>query len=484
MRIRALLVICTVGTMLADGARASIASAAVRVPDDAAYTVQLATGPGARVWRGTESIAFRNTGAAALDVIWVRLWANGLGGCRRPGITVTDVTGGVAGDPTVRCTAVPVTLDAPLDPNATTTIAMTIAIRPPAFNYRFGRANGVTRLGNALPILAVDDAEGWHLDPYTVGGESFYSMTSDWHVSLTVPPDLDTPATGALESTAPTSDGRVLRTYRADDVRDFAWMAGHFRTVARTDAHGTLVRVWYERGDIRPVTVRRLLGRAVLSMDTFSAAYGAYPYPEVDVVMLTSFAVFAGMEYPQLVMLIPNPIVISHELAHQWWFGIVGDDEYTEPWVDEGFATWAMFQPDRPIVGCAMFRWPNDRVRISSSMRYFDRHYDDYWVAYYQAACALGRLAKIFGLHRFVHILHDYAQDHWLGVTTTSDFQSAIEAAAAADGVAFRPATFWARWRIGPAPTASVAVSGGAGVTFDGSPAAATWRQLRGRGWG
>ena len=45
-------------------------------------------------------------------------------------------------------------------------------------------------------------------------------------------------------------------------------------------------------------------------------------------------------------------------------------------------------------------------------------------------------------------ILHDYAQDHWLGVTRTEDFKAAIEAAATADGVAFDPTSYWATWRV------------------------------------
>jgi hypothetical protein len=60
----------------------------------------------------------------------------------------------------------------------------------------------------------------------------------------------------------------------------------------------------------------------------------------------------------------------------------------------------------------------------------------------------LADLADRFGLDRFVQILHDYAQDHWFGVTRTEDFKAAIEAAAIADGLPFNPATYWAAWRV------------------------------------
>jgi peptidase M1-like protein len=448
-------------TLLAElGASATagpaVADPVVRTPDDAVYTVDLSTNRGGRNWTGSESVTFTNTGGQALDEVWFRLWANGPTGCRDPGITVSNVTGGTADDPTVGCTALHLTLDTSIAPGASASVSMDIAITPPAANDRFGWYLHTSRLGNALPILAVNDDEGWHLEPYFSSGESFYSLVSDWTVTLTVPSDLETPTTGALDSVASTGANREARTYVANDVRDFAWEAGPFAHAGATDALGVRVRLWYLSEFLPRKNAHRLARRAAKIMDTFSDAFGAYPYAEVDVV-ITTFDTFGGMEYPQLVMTIPSTFVISHELAHQWWYGIVGDDEYEDPWIDEGFAQWSTYLPlhgprnwpPDPFVGCPPFTWPDDQVRISSGVDYFSVHPEDYWVVYYQGACALGHLAKDFGgLDPFLAVLHDYAAAHWLGVSTNADVMSTIETAAASANLGFDPVKFFDRWRI------------------------------------
>ena len=205
--------------------------------------------------------------------------------------------------------------------------------------------------------------------------------------------------------------------------------------------------------------------------------------------MIAGFKTFAGMEYPQLIFSIPDRLVIAHELAHQWWFGIVGNDEFEDPWIDESFAQWSMFLPFErnrfwpplPWVGCPMFSWPNDQVRVSSSMDYFLEHPEDYWIPYWQGGCALAHLAKDFGLERFLQVLHDYAADHWLGVATTADFQAAIEAAAAADGLELDPSKFWARWRIERPAGASTDLASDAG---SGTGPPRTWSIARAPSWG
>lgn len=446
------------GVVCAPSAAADpVVEARTATPANAMYTLDLSTPGGGRNWTGSETVKFENTGASALEEVWFRLWANGTTGCSDPGIVVSNVTGAIAAAPSVACTALELSLPQPLSPGETATVTMDLAIRLPAANGRFGWYQRTGRLGNAVPVLAVNDDEGWHLDPFFDSGESFYSLVGDWSVTLEVPADLQTPATGALASATALGHGREARVFVARDVRDFAWEAGRFDHVRTQDEHGVIVRLWYRDGLLSDRGARRLVRRSAGIMDTFSAAFGAYPYPEVDVV-ITSFDLFSGMEYPQLVMTIPSPLVISHELAHQWWYGIVGDDQYEDPWIDEGFAQWSMYLPfasspsgwpPLPFVGCRMYEWPNDVVRLSSGVDYFDAHQEDYSIPYLQGACALARLAQDFGgLRPFLEVLHDYAAAHWLGVTTNADFMAAIAAAASARGIDLDPATFFDRWRI------------------------------------
>ena len=81
-------------------------------------------------------------------------------------------------------------------------------------------------------------------------------------------------------------------------------------------------------------------------------------------------------------------------------------------------------------------------------MAYWNAHTNQYWVIYDGGGCLLANLAHRFGTTRFVNILERYAADHWLGVARTTDFQAAIEAAAAKHLPGLDMDAYWATWRV------------------------------------
>jgi hypothetical protein len=443
---RRLLPLVLVALLLAPAAPAH-ADDPVRNPGDPSYRVRLSSGPTGRVWRGTERITFTNLDVAPLSSIYLRLWSNGVEGCRAHAIVVADVRGGTAGALDERCTVLPIELDQPVVAGGTATLSFRLTIDLPRRNDRFGFYRGLSLLGTALPTLAIHDDAGWHLPPFVDLGESFYSIVGDYEVTLDVPRGLDTPTTGVAVAEAG-RPGRRITTYRADDARDFAWAAGRLAHV-RARSGQTAIVVSYQPDGISRARARVALRHARDSLDTFSGAYGTFPYPEMDVVV-TAFATFGGMEYPTIIFTNPDRLTVAHEIAHQWWYGIVGDDEYTEPWLDESFATWSQYLPFGGWTECPDgVDFPSDASRITNDMGYWRTHMDEYWVVYGGGGCLLADLASRFGLDRFVEVLRGYAQGQWLDVARTQDFKDAIEAAAAADGLSdFDPDTYWPAWRV------------------------------------
>jgi aminopeptidase N len=191
-------------------------------------------------------------------------------------------------------------------------------------------------------------------------------------------------------------------------------------------------------------------GKAIMA--AHAEAFGAFPYPEVDVVV-GNFTRFGGMEYPTLVMQDPSVGVLVHELAHQWWFGIVGDDEYTEPWLDEAFASYATdryFGSDGE--GCQL-NWPSETARVTNSMEYWDLHTTEYFATVYGiGACSLHDLGRVLGAKRMAKFIRSYAIDHALAWSTTNAFKRAAQAVADTlpDPVHLRP--FWRQHRIDDVP--------------------------------
>ena len=446
-RLRALLSISLALTFLTPSptATADPAIPVIRNPGSPSYVVSLRGDALGHVWRGEESITFTNLEAEPLATIWLRLWSNGVVGCDPQAIAVAGMHGGTPGDLSHRCTALPIDLDTPVAQGAEATISMRVTIDLPRKNDRFGYHGGLALMGTALPTLAVHDDLGWHLDPFVDLGESFYSIVGDYRVTLNVPRTLRTPASGVAVATQ-TDGGRRVTMYVAHDVRDFEWAAARLATV-RGRSGGTEVVVSYRPLDLTRRAAKTALGYSVASLDAYSAGFGTFPYPEMDVV-LTSFAAFGGMEYPTIIFTNPDKITISHELGHQYWYGIVGDDQFSSPWLDESFATWTSYLPFGAWKKCASYRWPSNGARITNDMGYWKAYPAEYDTIYSGGGCLLANLADTFGMARFVEILHDYAQAHWFGVTRTEDFKAAIEAAALADGLAFDPATYWDHWRV------------------------------------
>jgi hypothetical protein len=424
---------------------ASAADSVVRNPGDPFYQVSLRTGPQGRVWAGTVQISFANLEQAALSQVYLRLWSNGVDGCATPAITVWELEGGTLG-PGFDCTEVAVALDKPLAHGERATLSMRLRIVLPRRSDRFGIQSGLALVGTALPTLEVHDDLGWHHDPFEDLGESFYSVVGNYRVTLVAPAGLDTPATGVEVGRQEQPGGFVATTYAASDVRDFAWAAGRFETVEGSSGP-TEVVVSYRAGAVTSQQARNMLAAAQKSLATFSSSFGAYPYPELDVV-LGGFPSFGGMEYPTIVFSEVDRYTVAHEIAHQWWYGIVGNDQYASPWLDESFATWSEELPFDPWPSCAGYAFPSSAARLSNDMAYWGGHPGQYDTVYDGGGCMLANLAGRFGLARFKGILRDYAASHWLSVARTEDFTAAIEEAAAEYLTGFDAAAFWDRWQV------------------------------------
>ena len=415
----------------------------VRTPDNLAYTVSLSSDATGATWTGTERVSFTNVAPTALSEVYLRLWDNYHGSC--PSVTpikVSNVTGGTAGALEVGCTALKITLPAPLAQGQRGTISFALSIAVPNGSDRFGRSGAYAYIGNALPVVDVRDARGWQLSPYTNNGEAFYTLAADFSVALDHPSSLTVPATGTSVDT-PGGTGRTVTTATATKVRDFAWAAGPFNSSGTTTPAGTRVNTYWTAA-ISASIAASLQSTSATAIDAHASRFGAYPYGEVDVVLDNTFW-FGGMEYPGFVLDSPSTTAAIHELAHQWWYGIVGNDEYADPWLDESFADYAT-DLARGIngTGCWNPVWQSSAERISNPMSYWDAHPSRYGtVVYGYGRCALHDLRRLIGSTAMSTMLRNYASSHWYGVSTPADFKAAAQAATTVDLT-----SFWTTHRI------------------------------------
>ncbi|GAA1697959.1 M1 family metallopeptidase [Kribbella yunnanensis] len=404
-------------------APSSLLMATPPAPGAPSYEVSLTGTPDGRTWSGRETVSFTNTAAEALPEVYVRLWGNSRG-CGS-----VEVLGGTA----LRdCTVVKFSLPKALKPGERTSISFDVKLTAPDREDRFGRSGEFSFFGNALPVLAVRDATGWHLERDMGIGESFYTVAADFAVRLTHTGNIAVPSTGV------TTDGVAI----AKQVRDFAWAAGPFRSTSVTSPGGVTVRTW-ATPMVTAAAVDAARADAAAALDEFGRRFGAYPDHELDLVLNDRWTKFSGMEYPGFVLLISPNSPVVHEVAHQWWYGIVGNNEYADPWLDESFATYAtdVFE-DNHRVGC----WPGTLpVAITRDMGYWGAHDSSYGTfVYTYGSCMLHELERLIGTPVMDRLLASYAKANWHGVVTPADFKTAAQAASSVD-----LAPFWRTHGIG-----------------------------------
>ncbi|MCX5201294.1 M1 family metallopeptidase [Streptomyces sp. NBC_00237] len=429
------------------------AQAQAATPDRPSYDVRLRSDADGTTWTGRQTVSFRNSARTPLRFVDVRLWGNGHpdDGCGTPGkpspVRVSKVAGGTPHPLTVRCSALRIDLKKPLPYGARANVSFDVAITVPDRVHRFGRDGAHRYVGNVLPLLSVQDAKGRHLDPDVGFGESYFTLAGDFRVALDHPDSLKVPATGTTTRRAG-APGRTVSTNVARGVRDFVWAAGPFRTRTVTSPGGIKVHgYWTATTSAEGVALAMKDG--VGSIDEFGKRFGRYPYGEIDLVMSDGIT-FGGMEFPGLVMLAtaPDMSAVVHEVAHQWWYGIVGNDQFADPWLDEGFASYAAhtYEGGDTSEFCAEGPWWwDDTSAMTRSMGFYaDGRRSEYvGVAYSGASCALQDLESTLGSQQTAAMLKKYARDHWLGVSTTADFKRAAQAATTKD---LTP--FWEKYRI------------------------------------
>lgn len=250
------------------------------------------------------------------------------------------------------------TLPAPINPGEAVVLELEFLTQLPEVFARTGYAGEFHFLGQWFPKLGVLAKDGaWQARVWTLNSE-FYADFGDYEVHLDVPDNMVVGASGILVAADPPADGRKKLHYKAEMVHDFAWAADpNFREYS---AMWRDVRV---RQLIQPdhaADAPRHLGALIATLESMDTRFGSYPWSTITVIHPPEDAAgAAGMEYPTLfttsdIYTIPRWVKIAgldeqlsgvfttiHEFGHQYFQGLLASDETRQPWLDEGFNTFA-----------------------------------------------------------------------------------------------------------------------------------------------
>lgn len=233
-----------------------------------------------------------------------------------------------------------VNLSEPVYPEQRVNITISYSLALAKVNHRTGTTERCVNLGNFYPVLCAYTKEGFLECPYYYCGDPFVSSSANYSVKIELPPEYTVATSGKLISESNLSGAKTCE-YSLENARDFAMVLSKEFEVLSGTVGGVEVYYYYTV-DTNPEAG---LKAACDSLQYFSDTYGEYSYPTLSVVQ-TGFC-YGGMEYPALTMIAEgldegaNAYTIVHENAHQWWYAMVGSNQLTDGWQDEGLAEYS-----------------------------------------------------------------------------------------------------------------------------------------------
>jgi len=345
------------------------------------------------------------------------------------------------------------------------------------YNYSRGGHDGQSyQITQWYPKPAAYDSKGWHPMPYLDQGE-FYSEFGSFNVTISVPKNYVVAATGELQteeekqwlktradfnwepiklkekmkgggfkttvkSFPESSNQSKTLEFKQTNVHDFAWFADKRFIVNHDTCHlaaGKIIDVFTYYTPQEKVKWQHSLKFSKDAVHYYSEFVGDYPYSVVSVVQgPASFG--GGMEYPTITVISPGEELkdldntITHEIGHNWFYGILASSERDYPWMDEGITT---FYDDKYYVSKYGNRLQDDPIFFetravqkidqtitTTSEKFSERNYD--LVAYYKTAEWMRYLESQLGAETFNKAMHDYYRRWQFKHPQPEDFKKVV----------------------------------------------------------
>lgn len=251
-------------------------------------------------------------------------------------------------------------------PNGVLRLRIEFETKQPLPISRTGAIRDYHFVAQWFPKIGVWWKGAWNCHQFHSSTE-FFADYGIFDVSITVPGNYMIGATGGNpKEEKENSEGTKTYRFYQEDVHDFTWVtAPDLVKNVRTFSHQDL-----EQGEnparhhpLKDVTVillsqphhanliDRYFTATFNALRYFGEWYGQYPYDAVTAVDPANDSRSGGMEYPTLFtgggnMFSPKEQsspegVTVHEFGHQFWYGLVGNNEFEEAWLDEGFNTYS-----------------------------------------------------------------------------------------------------------------------------------------------
>ncbi|HWQ12180.1 MAG TPA: M1 family metallopeptidase [Roseiflexaceae bacterium] len=326
------------------------------------YTLEAVLNPARRTLSGRLRLEYTNRDTAPHDRLYFQLYPNlrAFGG--RLEVAAAAVDGARARFAYEgRRFLLRVDLPRSLEPGAGATVSLDFTTSAPANASRshygaFTLEGGVFALATAYPLLGIVRGGKWATALPDARGDFVNSETALYEATLTAPAGWTLVTSGVVVD-GRLDGGRQVARVVSGPQREFAITLVRLQA-ASAEVDGTRINSYF-----RPEHAQggqMALRAAVDALRAFNKRFGSYPLAELDVVEIEA-RTFLGVEYPGLVMIDRRlyergsglEITVAHEVGHQWWYSLVGNDVQAEAWLDEGLTSYAQVIYQEEVHGAA-----------------------------------------------------------------------------------------------------------------------------------
>jgi len=237
-----------------------------------------------------------------------------------------------------------VSLPEPLKPGQSVTLNLKFRVNLPHAYGRFGWHEDIFKFSEWYPVLAVQTEDGWSLHPFYPYHRPFYSEAAYYRVKFNVPAD-EVVIHSGVEKERREHDGRQELTVDSQQpLRNFTVAMSPRYKVVTGKLGDTVIKSFYLPG-------REFFGKLALEdardmMEFYGKRFGKYPYPVFSIAPVSLG--YGGEQMSNMIFLdtriyeLPKFLVryfdflVAHETGHQWFYNLIGADEYKEMWLEEG----------------------------------------------------------------------------------------------------------------------------------------------------
>ena len=301
--------------------------------------------------------------------------------------------------------------------------------------------------------LAVYEETGWDIAPSCTNSDGRHSEVADYNLKITAPSEYQVACTGQeISMHKEVLNGQSWTTYCLEAPRRRDIMAAAYKNYLRLErtVGDTTIIGFFNLEQSSEAVAQTTMDKAAFAVDYFNQIYIKYPHKTLVVASAAlGTRTISNMEYSGYVTLTMgdsaamggkdehdayNVETLYHEIAHQWFYFLVGNDENKEPWLDEGFASFSSnlcleAAGDQAALSWNFYknvaeRYPGYAVNTSADkMSYL--YYD---ISYLRGAHFLAELMKIMGRDDFLCAISEYCHTYVNKIATTQDLLNIFSA--------------------------------------------------------